>query len=162
MICGSRGATVFEACGAARAAAAASKTSATKQVRILMAIPSALILSAPLPVEKLFPPAYNLLSGLSRRAAAWYKEFLPAVPFRWMGHRSAPGTKETLNGLRDCRAVHRHKRHRVCGCLPRGLHPYAQGRTGLRGRDAALHPPDRMHRLRSLRTRLPGDRYFRA
>src|SRR5260370_34593492 len=129
MICGSRGATVFEACGAARAAAAASKTSATKQVRILMAIPSGLILSAPLPVEKPFRPAYNLLSCLSRRAAAWYNEYLRDVLFRWMGHRSAAGTKEILNGLRERRAVDRHQSYRVGGCLPRGLHPSEQGRN---------------------------------
>src|SRR6266852_1228373 len=127
MISGSRGAAVFEACGAARAVAAASKISATKQVWILMINPSALILFALLPVEKPLPPAYNSLSCLSRRAAAWYKEFLPVVLFRWTGHRSAVRTRETLNGLRDCRAVHRHKRHRLCGRLPRGLYSSAQG-----------------------------------
>src|SRR6266851_5031867 len=142
MISGSRGAAVFGACGAASAVAAASKASETKQVCILMVIPSVLILSAPLPVEKLPPTAYHSFSCLLLRAAAWYKEFLPVVLFPWMGHRSAVRTKETLNGLRDCRAVHRHKRHRVCGCLPGGLYPSAQGRTGFRGRDAALHPPD--------------------
>src|SRR5713101_6808768 len=127
MICGSRGAAVFNACGAARAVAAASKASKKRLVRILMTNPSALILSAPLPVEKPLPPAYNSLSCLSRRAAAWYKEFLPVVLFRWTGHRSAVRTKETLNGLRDRRAVHRHERHRLRGCLSGGLYPSPQG-----------------------------------
>src|SRR5437016_1645703 len=127
MSSGSRGAGVFGACGAATAVAAASSTRVTKQAWILMVIPSPPILSVPPPVEKLLPTAYNSSSCLSLRAVAWYKEFLPVVRFRQKGRWSAVRTKENLNGLRDCRAVHRHKRHRLCGCLPRGLHSSAQG-----------------------------------
>src|SRR5712692_8719880 len=75
MIFGSRGAAVFEACGAANAVAAPSNTTETRQVWILMVIPSALILSIPLPVEKLLPPAYNRLSCLSRPAARGIRNF---------------------------------------------------------------------------------------
>src|SRR5467141_1000142 len=133
MISGSFRTTLrFEACGAP-IPAAPSNTRKTMQLRILMVIPSALILSIPLSVEKLLPTTYNSLSCLSAPAAAWYKEFLPVVLFRWMSHRSTIRTKETLNGLRDCRAVHRHKRHRLCGCLPGGLHSSAQGRACFRG-----------------------------
>src|SRR6266481_5676627 len=111
----------------ATVAAVASNPSTTKPVWILMVLPSPPILSVPLPVEKLLPAAYNSYSCLSLQAVAWYKKILPAVLFRRMGRRSAVRTKETLNGLRDCRALHRHKRHRLCGCLPRGLHSSAQG-----------------------------------
>src|ERR1700687_3018183 len=76
MSSGSRSAAVLGACGADRAVAAASKQSTAKPVWILMVIPSALILSAPPPVEKLLPTAYNSSRCLSLRAAAWYKEFL--------------------------------------------------------------------------------------
>jgi len=61
-----------------------------------MVLPSPLILSVPLPVEKLPPAAYNSYSCLSLQAVAWYKEFLPVVLFRRMGRRSAVRTKETL------------------------------------------------------------------
>src|SRR5260370_11580088 len=116
----------FEACGAAIPAAAPSNIRKPMQLRILMVIPSALILSIPLSVEKLLANTYNSLCCLSLPAAAWYKEFLPVVLFRWMSHRSTVRTKETFNGLRDCRAVHRHKRHRMRGCLSGGLYPSAQ------------------------------------
>src|ERR1700676_4771995 len=125
MSSGSRGVVVFDACAAAPTAAAASKPSTTKPVWILMVLPSPPILSVPLPVEKLPPTAYNSYSCLSLRAVAWYKQFLPVVLFRPMGRRSAVRTKETLNGLRDCRALHRHKRPRLRGCVPRGLYPSA-------------------------------------
>src|SRR2546421_13115857 len=112
MSSGSRGAGAFDACGPASAVAAASKTRETKQACVLMVIPSPPILSVPPPVEKLLPAAYNSSRCLSLGAVAWYKEFLPVVRF---GRQSAVRTKETLNGLRDCRAVHRRKRYRLCG-----------------------------------------------
>src|SRR5882762_5527891 len=43
-------------------------------------IPSAFILSVPLPVEKPLPPAYNQVCCLPRPAGAWYKDFSPVVP----------------------------------------------------------------------------------
>src|SRR6266513_5244329 len=127
MSAGSREAAVRGAGGAARAVPTASKTSERRQPAVLMVIPSALILSAPLPVEKLIPTAYNSPGCLSLRAVAWYKEFLPVVLFYRKGRRWAVRTKEILNGLRDRRAVHRHKRHRLRGCLSGGLHTSAQG-----------------------------------
>src|SRR5260370_23492126 len=82
---GSRAAAVFDACGTARAVAAASKQSTAKPAWILMDIPSLPILSAPLRVEKLIPTAYNSSSCLSLRALACYKEFLPVVLFSRRG-----------------------------------------------------------------------------
>src|SRR2546421_9682461 len=127
MSSGSRAAVLLDACGPASAVAPASKTSDTKQVCILMVIPSPPILSVPPPVEKLLPAAYNSSSCLSLRAVAWYKEFLPVVWFCRKGASVVFPSKGDLDGLRDCRAVHRHKRHCVCGCLPGRLHSSAQG-----------------------------------
>jgi hypothetical protein len=75
---GSRGATVFAACGlcgAASALAPAKKHNSTNRLRILIIVPLTFILSIALPVEKLNPPAYNDLSRLSLQATSWYKDF---------------------------------------------------------------------------------------
>src|SRR5204862_7828638 len=122
--CGSRGVLL---CGAAIAAAAARKTTRTKVVRILIGFPSISILLGRGGVEKAPAPAYNLLSCLLLVICRDITNFRCSYHFSVEGHRSAVAAKETLNGICDCRALHRHKRHRVRGCLPGGLHPSAQG-----------------------------------
>src|SRR2546426_254565 len=59
------------------------------------------------------------------------------------------GTREKSDGVRDRRAVHRRQGQGLRRGLPGGLH--------LRGAEPALHPPRRVHRLRGLRARVPGE-----
>ena len=61
--------------------------------------------------------------------------------------------ESTGHDLRHRRAVHRRAGHLVRLGLPGGLHPLRGGR-----RSQAVHRPERVHRLRRLRARVPGER----
>ena len=87
------------------------------------------------------------------RAAITRPVSVPVVRF-WPAPESGRlGRGEGQDDLCDRRAVHRCARHLVRLGLPGGLHPLRRGR-----RPEALHRPQRMHRLRRLRARVPGQR----
>ena len=67
--------------------------------------------------------------------------------------RCSSAPRRILDGLRDRRAVHRRARRVVCVYLPGGLHPFRRGR-----RTASCSSIQRVHRLRRLRTGMPGQR----
>src|SRR4029079_1426294 len=65
-------------------------------------------------------------------------------------------------GLYHLRTLRRNEGYGVRGRLSGGLYSPAQGRTGVRGRGHAVYPSRRVHRLRRVRSGVPGRGDLRA
>src|SRR5260370_7767802 len=83
---------------------------------------------------------------LTRRSPNLCLRFGPVPP------PGVPRISGSLDDVHHCRAVHQRERPLLRGCVPSGLH--------LRGGRHAIHPPRRVHRLRCLRTGVPGHRHL--
>src|ERR1700719_4432309 len=123
MSCGSCGAFPCDKSCVAPATTPTARKTATTVVRIRISFlpssfyPYASKLRNPICPRTIVPTACCPRGG---RGIRIFQSFRRALPVR-------ARTKETLNGLRDRRTLHRHKRQRLRGCLPRGLHPPPQG-----------------------------------
>jgi hypothetical protein len=71
-----------------------------------------------------------------------------------LGTRWGNGLSSEASGLCDRRALHRHKRHWMRGCLPRGLHSSEEGRE--RFCATTIHRSPEVHRLWRLRAGWSG------
>src|SRR5215471_2676978 len=119
---GSCGGATLGACGAATPAVPTRRHNNTHAARKFMVLPFPFILSIGRRLRNSRAPRTMSVAACRCKQPHGIRTVLPVIPLHRSSRRRALETKETLNGLRDRRTLHRHKRHRVRGRLPGGLH----------------------------------------